>query len=133
MRKLILALSLLSVGGCNSRILDHSKDKDESAPVQSVITGGMVGACPEIAMQTPIGFTVNHLYGVLRGTSEMTITDEPNSTIFVYLRDAMTWFKLGKTVSGAYWYERKTSGTVTFHGPYLQGKEVCVYEYLPSI
>jgi hypothetical protein len=130
---LSLLVGSLAAGGCHSRLLDHSNDP-VNPKENPVIVGGtdLAGACPDIGMETPLGFTRQSFYVVLHNTNEVKITNEPTATVFVLLRDVETWFKLGDHYSGAYWYERLVADTITYHGSYLEGKEVCVYEYIPK-
>lgn len=130
MKKILLIISALSLAGCHSHLLGTHDDAKQPDPATLSSGYPTAGICPEI--QSPDGFTATSFYGVLKSPYAVSVGYEPSSTLFVLIRDVGTWFKLGTTVSGAYYYVRTSVDQVTYKGPYPEGKEYCIYQFIPA-
>lgn len=129
MKKALFLLIPFTFIGCHSRLLGSQSQDKQPDPQTFTSAFPTAGSCPEI--QAPTGFSSTHIYGILHNSYNVPINNDSTSTLFVLLRDAGTWFKLGTSVSGAYWYQRSPVA-VTYQGPYLEGKEYCIYEFVPQ-
>jgi len=133
--KILMIVSILSLGACNNleRLL-NGKD-DESIPVSEVFGGtDPIDQAPNFGIETPEGYTREDYFGNLPIDGQIQITPMAGEVLRVFIKEKSInqWFIVPPTYSSAFWYvyDPKT-GFVQYQGKHLENKGFAIYQYIP--
>lgn len=133
----ILAFALVT-SGCNglNRLLGQSEEPTNTY-VESIGGSGPLGDAPNFNVPTPDGTERVVYHGRLPSTNLIQMTgDTVALRVFIFEGGQVNhWFQIaGHEVQGGYYFQfDQQSNQVQFYGTWINNKEYCIYQYVPTL